>query len=286
VNWVDGRASASHPREPWGSPFGVLVHTRLETIKGTSVPPGLERDRLAARYRAAKHEFNFDAAFDIIDDSISAASMAPVADAALRSGRPLRLIRPTPSFDDDDAGEDILTRPTNAIPAAFCEFLRQAIGAEIDEQIVQSARVGRSKLPMFCRFLIQPSFNGEVSRDCDYVMVDDVFTTGGTFAALRSHIIRNGGTVAFGTALAHKEGTNQALGIAPDHLDEVRSFFSGGIDAYWLEATGHAVDCLTEAEARFLVQWGQDRERDGVPRGNELLLCLRTRINKAAATGE
>lgn len=149
-------------------------------------------------------------------------------------------------------------------------------------EIAQSARVGRTKLKKFPRFLCQPSFTGTVERGQAYVIVDDVATTGGTLAALRSHIVRGGGTVVGASTLAHTSGFSHPFGIGPETINVLQSQYGNGIIAYWQETFGHGLDSLSESEGQFLVDWGNKLQNQGVRPGLELLQRLRDRVNKAA----
>src|SRR5690606_25083940 len=90
------------------------------------------------------------------------------------------------------------------------------------------------------------------------IIADDNCTLGGTIAALRSHIVRNGGTVVGVTTLSTTQGANFRLPVAPDTLDMLLSTFSGEISGLWKEEIGHEIQCLTEPEGLFLAGWGRD----------------------------
>ena len=200
-----------------------------------------------------------------------------------------RIVFPHLRFDDDEiAGAQDPTRqlPTNALPFAYAKYLGDNLGCAIDEGIIQIARVGRTVLSNFARFLYQPDFAGDVERGHAYLLVDDVVTMAGGLAALRSYIIRNGGNVIGVSVLANSKGCYQRFPIADECLNVLRSLYGRELEVLWVGAIGHELNCLTEREGEFLMQWGRDRQvRDGVGTGTELLHCLRTRLNKAAVTG-
>src|SRR5690606_39045267 len=79
--------------------------------------------------------------------------------------RPI-VVSPHPAFDDDDViDHDAPYRsgPRNALPFALSARLRLMLNGIADDTIVQGARVGRTKLPRFPRFLYQPHFVGGVA---------------------------------------------------------------------------------------------------------------------------
>jgi hypothetical protein len=154
--------------------------------------------------------------------------------------------------------------------------------AEIDGEIVQRARVGRTVLTPFPRFLWQPSFDGAVRPDVAYIIVDDVLTLGGTTAALRSHIVNNGGTVAAYTALAHKSGHSQPLALSEQTWQQLCSLYGNELGSFWEREIGHHARNLSEAEGSYLAKWGFGQDRSGAP----LLECLRSRLAEAAAKCE
>lgn len=285
MRWHDGNVVVDHPRESWGTParLHTLVHCRLDQLNGNAA-----RDpAVQAAYKAAKFEFNLDAAYGLIDRFVRDDTMDALADVVVGSRVTPTVIFPHPAFDDDDAvgRHGAMPGPTNALPFAYAGHLEGTLGCPVNDQIVQSARVGRTKLAMFLRFLCQPSFKGHVNVDCPYIILDDVIASGGTFAALRSYIVRGGGTVISTTAFAHNTGAHQKFEVASDTLGMVLSLYGDGIDPYWLETFGHGIQCLTEAESQLLVRWALDRQQEGCAAGDQLLQRLRDRINQAASTG-
>lgn len=279
-----GNLSVSHPREPWDQYSQYIrVHEHLDKLKGTA--PGASEN--APLYAAAKTQFDADAALMLVERIVPDAYLDELADWMVLNGISPRLVVPYPAYDDDDGIGRIEGRaqgPVNAIPIAYANYLSEKLGCDIDEEIVQAARVGRTKLKTWPRFLWQPSFTGEVQSGGNYLILDDVVTTGGTLAALRSYIIRSGGVVTGATALAHKYGLSQRFAVARETLDVLYSSCGQGLPRFWLEAIGHDIRCLTENEGQAIIAWARDFVEQGCS-GDEVLQCLRDRLLEAAAKG-
>jgi hypothetical protein len=271
----------------------VHVCARLGFIKGTDESVD-QRQRRARQldYRRAKEHGGYDAADRIVRACMDAAEpvidhMVDVVFPLMEEGRRLISVVPHPPFDDwkgDGVGLVGRLRVKNALPLQYRARLAEVLGMDIDTEIVQRARVGRTKLDRFPRFLWQPSYTGSVNPAAAYVLVDDVFTVGGTLAALRAHILAGGGTVALMTTLAHGKGRAQPLALGAQTCDELLALFGANFGSFWKREIGHDADCLTEAEGRFLVRWA--REEGSSQRGEPLLQRLRDRLFEAAAKGQ
>jgi len=282
---------ARHTRLPWEA-FGrsqTVVHCPLPRLRGEVSPRGALRKRHAEDYRRAKFEFDMPAAVTAMERCLDEPALDRIADAFLSTPTTPRLVLPHPAFDDDDAigrQEPVADRPTNAIPFAYANYLAETMGCEVDEQIVQRARVGRTKLTTWSRFLWQPSFTGEVVRGQPYIIVDDVVSTGGTFAALRSYIVENGGQVVLTTALANRSGQDQKFEIDRATYDVLLSRCGGQLDSFWRETIGYDAHCFTDREGRFLLREADDfRSAFGCRAGDEILQRIRDRLAEAAAKG-
>lgn len=276
--WIDGHIQVSHPREPWaGEAPEIIVHGALNTLKGKKGTA----DREA--YIAAKRGFDMDAAFQIVERTVSKAGCDSIIAHIIAGGCKARIVMPHPDFDDeDDPGASVGL--TNALPFAFAKYLKDITGRAVDEEIIQMARVGRTKLTKWQRFLYQPAFGGAVRTDEPYILIDDVVSTAGTLAALRSYIVRNGGTVLCATALANGVGKNQPFPITPETSSNLVEAYGAGFAPYWRETFGHEVGCLTEAEGRFLRTWSDEEKSQGVGVGEPLLQRLRTQFDEVAAS--
>lgn len=278
--WHDGHFRISHPREPWKAEPPIFVHAPLNTLKGKA------GTKARGQYTAAKRSFDMNAAVDVVARCISKSASDRIVSYVLGGGRDAIIVMPHPAFDDDEGAASVSTSdtPLNAIPFAYAGYLCKTTGCSVDEELVQSARVGRTKLSKWARFIYQPSFGGAVRTDRPYIIADDVTTTAGTMAALRSYIVRNGGHVLFCTALANQSGREQLFSITPETQLVLKDALGVDFEPYWLETVGHSLECLTEFEGRFLRGWCDEQAKQGHTGGDKLLQRLRDRIDEAAAT--
>lgn len=283
--WSDGTYSVSHPREPWSERDGewILAHTSWPKLKAGGIEDrsGSARDR----YLKAKQYFDLDAAYEIVKEVLDSSVVDELAKNVAASGmRPL-LVFPIPGYDDEDTVSEvdiISSKPTNALPFAYRALLAKLLEGIEENNIVLESRVGRTKLTRFGRYLFQPSFYGNVNRERPYILLDDVCTLGGTLAALRSHIIRNGGTVIAYSALANDSGRKSRFSIDRATLDMLKSMYGEPVFRFWKETIGHDLESTTQNEGKFLVEWA--RQHCAEQPAAERLQRLRERLNKEAAS--
>jgi hypothetical protein len=271
-----------HHRESWDPPrcATAWIHSKLAVMKGEKESSRETKANVKALYAAAKRENDHEAARTLVDLLWRPEAEERIADAIIAGGVKPIIAFPNPGFDDDeqidwDAGNRTGSR--NAIPYAIAERLRASLGGFGNETVLQSARVGRTKLGRFPRFVFQPSFTGEVDPTRPYVLVDDTFTLGGTLAVMRSYIVGRGGTVLGVTALAHKIGRDLPFALRPDTRNSLSALYGSELNALWEGKIGHEPARLSDAEGRFLLEWGEDRSE----RGSALLHRLGTRLDQA-----
>lgn len=92
----------------------------------------------------------------------------------------------------------------NAIPQAAEAIIAHRLGGEWDDEIVQSSAPMRTEQDGLGRIFFRPVFNGAVTPNRNYILVDDTLTQGATMAALSRHIAEAGGYVAALVALSGK----------------------------------------------------------------------------------
>lgn len=278
---AQARKIGKHVRVPWreaDSPE-IIVHSNWSELKGSYKVTGKDAEFLKGRYHKAKREFDQEAAAEIVAWLASAAMVDRIVDAVMGANKPVKIVVPHPEFDPDEQA-DATRGITNALPFAFAAFLAAELGCEIDTDIIEVARPGRTSLNRFERFLWQPRFEGAVSSEHAYIIADDVCTLGGTFAALRSYIVAHGGTVIAVTALSLANGKCVPFAIAENTRNVLLSLYGTEFSTLWKEEIGHDEQSLTEGEGHFLVEWGE-KELSGDPASN--LQSLRDRLAKAAS---
>lgn len=276
-----------HHRHAWDGKETVYVCTSLGHLNGgglSHASGGRERARL---YDQAKFHGHHPSADVIVRECLTDRVIDRIIDDLepyMARGTPIRCVVPHPPFDDiAGGGADSVWRPkvTNTLPVQYAARLSVLLEGEFDNEIIQKARVGRTKLTNFPRFLCQPSFAGVVLPDVAYILVDDVVSTGGTLAALRSYIIANGGKVVGTTVLAHGSGHDRELALSTDTSQRLHGLYGAELGSFWEREIGHDAGCLTDAEGQILVRFGHEslKKWPGVP----LLQCLRDRLAEAAA---
>jgi len=142
----------------------------------------------------------------------------------------------------------------NKIPGMLAEHISFITGLNINDNIIQKNTVHRTGTDEWYRFAFRPEYYGEVIPDKKYLLVDDVYSLGGSFNELRRFIESNGGKVVQTIALAtERSGPEIALNpltlkslIDRDGADKLQSFCKE-INLY----DGN-YKALTEPEARAL----------------------------------
>lgn len=153
----------------------------------------------------------------------------------------------------------------NAIPRAMADVLAKLLGLDVDLDIVQAAKMGRTAQDGFGRLANQPSFDGPVRTDKPYLIMDDTLTQGGTLANLKGYIENRGGEVLAATALTGKQYSAK-IAIDSSTLEQLREQYDGtGLEAWWQNRFSYGFDSLTESEARYLLRaQDADKVRDRV----------------------
>lgn len=221
---------------------GATAFSR-RTASGNQLPNAIVVHKLGdlnnhPDYAAAKGG-DLEAALRIADDMVDDAMVEKVRTAAGNA----ELVVPVVSVEASGR---------NKIPRAVAEVLAEKLGVSAATEIAQVNSPKRTAMDGLSRLLSPPVFDGPVQPGAAYVMVDDALTQGGTFAALASHIIDNGGTVSGVVALTGKQYSAK-LAPSPELLSQVRERFQSVEDDF-RAATGYGFDALTESEARYLAK--------------------------------
>ena len=141
----------------------------------------------------------------------------------------------------------------NGIPAALAEWLSALLDVPFMAEIVQSNVVGHTGAGGYGRLARQARFEGHVDSGRDYVMVDDFVGQGGTMANLRGWIEKNGGRVIGAVGLTGKPYSAK-LAPTKEQLHELRKKHGPDFEKWWRTKFGHAFNCLTQSEARYLAR--------------------------------
>jgi hypothetical protein len=140
----------------------------------------------------------------------------------------------------------------NAIPEAFAEILSDKTGFSVESGIIQTNSVKHTGAGGFSRMARQALFDGDVTAGREYLLVDDFIGQGGTLANLKGFIESKGGIVVGATVLTGKPYSAK-LAPHPETLEELRKKHGKELEKWWLERFGHPFDCLTQSEARYLL---------------------------------
>ena len=141
----------------------------------------------------------------------------------------------------------------NAIPTALAKLLSERLGIPFDISVVQTNVVGHTGAGGYGRLARQAAFGGGIGKGGEYVMVDDFIGQGGTLANLRGWIEKQGGTIVGAVALTGKPYSAK-LNPSEGQLHELRQKHGPDFEKWWREHFGHAFDCLTQSEARYLAR--------------------------------
>jgi hypothetical protein len=156
----------------------------------------------------------------------------------------------------------------NRIPEALAEFMGRIAQMEVDKRIVQNNKVYRTGKDKWYRFAFRPTFDGTVQKGRTYILVDDVFSYGGSLSELRRYIELHGAMVVQTVTMAiggHREqiALNQKTKVDLEKKFSIESLqiFLKEFDLY-----GGEYQALTEPEAYALLRWSPtlDEARDRI----------------------
>ena len=188
-------------------------------------------------------------------DAVSAANLvnALVSDAGIRAVK--RLI-----FNLSQSGEPLLVCANayeqegyNAIPSALAKLISERSGLPFSSRITQTNIVRHTGADGYGRLARQAAFAGEIQNEHEYLILDDFIGQGGTLANLRGWIEKKGGKVIGAVALTGKPYSAK-LAPSEEQLNELRQRHGPDFEKWWREHFGHAFDCLTQSEARYLAR--------------------------------
>ncbi|MEK7914619.1 phosphoribosyltransferase [Burkholderia contaminans] len=146
----------------------------------------------------------------------------------------------------------------NAIPQTFAVLLSLSTMGELDQEIIQTAKVYHTGADAMERMIARPTFSGPVVRDGRYVLVDDVTTMGGTLCDLADHIRRGGGIVIGAVVLVNASRSGR-LFPAKKTVSRLEKEYGHDIR----EIFGIEPSALTADEAQYLLGFRTSEEIRG-----------------------
>jgi hypothetical protein len=213
-------------------PYGELRHSADPEIK--------------ALYDRAKNHEDRKAAEELVIRLASDEGIDKIKDIAAR--HPQAIIIPVHAVEG---------KGKNAIPAVFAAFIGEIGNLEDDRSIVQSSIVSNTGQNSWHRLAFRAEFEGDVKAGRDYILVDDVVSTGGTLSELRNFIEKNGGRVVDTIAMTNgARSMNAALAVTPGHILELERKYGVDLLQQFLKEEnlyGGNHKALTDAEARTLL---------------------------------
>ncbi len=232
---------------PWPADFpDVVTQSTLDALYGAALRPG---DELAdgvksPTYLAAKAG-DTDAAIHVVR-----AVIRPDLTADIGRRFPGAVV--VSVHAEEEAGR-------NKLPTVYATALGDIGGLAVDDSIVQVNRVHHTGATARQRLARRPAFVGPVRPGCDYVLCDDVVTSGSSLAALRHFVEARGGRVVLATTLAAapaKHGmTPTRLVIRPETVAAVLTKFDPArlADILYQYGIAPTVHHLTESEGLALL---------------------------------
>lgn len=139
----------------------------------------------------------------------------------------------------------------NKLPAMYASHLAKQ-GLERNRTIYSAATVNRKSLEGFARLGTRKRYRGKVEPGRNYILVDDVFTHGGTLNDLRLYIESNGGKVVAVTSLAPGRLGKRFVPTAETRTAVKEKFDDRELDGILEEYGIPAASDLTEHELRLI----------------------------------
>ena len=231
--WAEYIAMTPPPRVPWRQfPDAVLLANETQTKQHVDYPAAKNGDSVAAAnlVYALTNDMGISAVRRLVDGSDAEAEVPALVSVHAHEGGSV-----------------------NAIPAALAELLSERLDIEHNDTVVQTNLVCHTGADGYGRLARQARFEGAVERGRTYLMVDDFIGQGGTLANLRGWIQKQGGKVGGATALTGKP-YSAILTPSKEQLHELRQKHGKDFEKWWRGHFGHAFDCLTQSEARYLAR--------------------------------
>ncbi len=147
----------------------------------------------------------------------------------------------------------------NRIPLAYALVIAAKLNLSVELNIVQAAKVSRTGTDGFSRLAFPPPFAGEPSMQANCaVIIDDTLTQGGTLANLKGYVGQFGINTLLATTLTGKN-YSCVLAITEETLTNLRGNYNE-LESWWINFFGYGFDCLTESEARYILNSKKDAD--------------------------
>lgn len=190
-------------------------------------------------YSAAKGQRDVGAALELIDDLADKRCIYGLVDLADERRVIPTLIAPSCQIGDSN----------NALAIGYAQWLSHELDWQVEERVFQRKSLARDKESAWKRIVNRCEFYGEIDKKAAYVIVDDVLTTGGTVADLRSFILGKGGRVIGFSAIAARNGEWQRIRLGDDTRANLEQQYGRNLAEFCYKHLGFSYECLTDGEA-------------------------------------
>jgi adenine/guanine phosphoribosyltransferase-like PRPP-binding protein len=148
----------------------------------------------------------------------------------------------------------------NKIPVAFANAIAQVCDTIIDTDIYLENKPKHTNATAINRFLSLPIFSGFVVIDANYVLVDDVSTSGASLKAMKDYIESKGGNVIACIVLGLGRQGSQFEPTQKDLYDLICQLDIHELNSLLNETGRTNIHSLTAIEIRFLKQFSSVNE--------------------------
>lgn len=168
-DWVGIGKGSQKPELKASVKGGQPMFQKIENIKSISNTANLKSSEF---YQEAKAGGN-QAAKNLVNDILTDRHIEAIKERL--NGVKNAIIAPV--FAIEASGK-------NAIPNSLVWKIRQITGFDVDADISQSVKANHTNATREQRFLRVPEFEGDVQKGKNYILVDDVSTSGSTLKAM------------------------------------------------------------------------------------------------------
>jgi len=210
-----------------------------EVITNTSYQSMLENRELQIKGKAG----NEQAAVELVSKIVNKEVVSQLAEKY-----PDAIVIPIPSMETADK------RP-NAIPMAYAREYEKA-GLNISTDIIEIDSAHHTGKNAFKRTVNRPHFDGEVIKGKEYIIVDDVFTMGGTINSLKNFIEDKGGRVVSVSTLTPGVENSKILGITDETVTVLKKIDQKGelLNAIHKLDIAENYEALTDPIGKYIVK--------------------------------